>query len=160
MNELHQGRAERVHLRMSSALSRVDVSSVLFFLGILLAVGALQERGVLAALAQAMDQTFSSKSVIIYIIGLLSAVVDNVPLVAAGMGMWDMSAFPMDNTLWEMLAYCSGTGGSILIIGSVAGVVVMGMERIDFLWYIKRISLSALTGYTAGFLVYIMLNPL
>ena len=89
-------------------------------------MGALQERGVLAALAKTMDQTFSSKPFIIYIIGLLSAVMDNVPLVAAGMGMWDMSAFPMDNSLWEMLAYCAGTGGSILIIGSVAGVVVMG----------------------------------
>jgi Na+/H+ antiporter NhaD/arsenite permease-like protein len=106
-----------------------------------------------------MDQTFDSKPFIIYIIGLLSAVVDNVPLVAAGMGMWDMSAFPMDNSLWEMLAYCAGTGGSILIIGSVAGVVVMGMEKIDFLWYIRRVSLSALAGYTAGFLVYIILNP-
>ncbi len=157
---LHQGKADRVHLRMSSALSRVDISSVLFFLGILLAVGALQERGVLAALAHTMDQAFSSKPLIIYIIGLLSAVVDNVPLVAAGMGMWDMSAFPMDNSLWEMLAYCSGTGGSILIIGSVAGVVVMGMEKIDYLWYMRRISLSALAGYTAGFLVYIALNPL
>ncbi|MCB8994246.1 MAG: sodium:proton antiporter NhaD [Bacteroidales bacterium] len=156
----HKGKDERKHLRLGSALSRVDLSSVLFFLGILLAVGALQERGILTSLAQGMDKTFSDKRIIIYIIGLLSAVVDNVPLVASGMGMWNLTDFPADNALWEMLAYCAGTGGSILIIGSAAGVVVMGMEKIEFFWYVKRVSLYALLGYTAGFLVYISMNTI
>ena len=101
----------------------------------------------------------SDKRIIIYIIGLLSAVVDNVPLVAAGMGMYDISLYPVDNSLWEMLAFCAGTGGSVLIIGSAAGVVVMGMEKIEFFWYAKRISLNALIGYSAGFLAYILMFP-
>ena len=157
---IHKGKPERNHLRISSALSRIDISSVLFFLGILLAVGALEEKGILTSLAQAMDHTFSDKRIIIYIIGGLSAIIDNVPLVAAGMGMWDLSAFHPDHPLWEMLAYCAGTGGSILIIGSAAGVVVMGMEKIEFFWYVKRVSLTALAGYTAGFLLYIAMNTM
>ena len=101
----------------------------------------------------------SDKRIIIYIIGLLSAVIDNVPLVAAGMGMYDISIYPIDNSLWEMLAFCAGTGGSVLIIGSAAGVVVMGMEKIEFFWYAKRISLLALIGYTAGFITYLLMYP-
>ncbi len=94
------------------------------------------------------------------ILGLLSAVIDNVPLVAATMGMYDLSIYPTDHYFWEFLAYCSGTGGSALIIGSAAGVAVMGMEKIDFLWYLKKVTLFSLLGYAAGALVYIAMQPL
>ena len=87
----------------------------------------------------------------------MSAVIDNVPLVAAGMGMYDPAVYPVDSSLWEMLAFCAGTGGSVLIIGSAAGVVVMGMEKIEFFWYLKRISFLALAGYTAGFVTYVLM---
>ena len=156
---IHSSHSERQHLRISHALTRIDISSVLFFLGILLAVGSLQSAGILKELAAGLDNMTSDKRIIIYIIGLLSAVVDNVPLVAAGMGMYDISLYPVDNSLWEMLAFCAGTGGSVLIIGSAAGVVVMGMEKIEFFWYAKRISLNALIGYSAGFLAYILMFP-
>ncbi len=154
---MHSRYEERRHLRINEALSRIDISSVLFFLGILLAVGALQSAGILKSLAAGLDHAFADKRLIIYIIGLMSAVIDNVPLVAAGMGMYDVSVFPIDNSLWEMLAFCAGTGGSVLIIGSAAGVVVMGMEKIEFFWYLKRVSLLALIGYSAGFLTYILM---
>jgi len=156
---IHSSYPERQHLRISHALTKIDISSVLFFLGILLAVGALQSEGILGKLAAGLDSLTGDKRIIIYIIGLLSAIVDNVPLVAAGMGMYDISIYPIDNPLWEMLAFCAGTGGSVLIIGSAAGVVVMGMEKIEFFWYAKRISLNALIGYTSGFLAYILMNP-
>ncbi len=155
---IHHGKKDQQHLTIGSALSRIDISSVLFFLGILLAVGALQHKGILNSFATDLDKTFSDKRVIIYIIGILSAVIDNVPLVAAGMGMWNLSAFPIDNHTWEMLAYCAGTGGSVLIIGSAAGVVVMGMEKIEFFWYLRKVSLTALFGYTAGHITYILIN--
>ncbi len=154
---MHSRHEERRHLRINEALSRIDISSVLFFLGILLAVGALQSAGILKSLAAGLDHAFADKRLIIYIIGLMSAVIDNVPLVAAGMGMYDVSVFPIDNSLWEMLAFCAGTGGSVLIIGSAAGVVVMGMEKIEFFWYLKRVSLLALIGYSVGFLTYILM---
>jgi len=156
---IHSSHPERQHLRISHALTRIDISSVLFFLGILLAVGALQSAGLLEKLASGLDAMTGDKRVIAYIIGILSAIVDNVPLVAAGMGMYDISVYPVDNSLWEMLAFCAGTGGSILIIGSAAGVVVMGMEKIEFFWYAKRMSLNALIGYSAGFLTYILMFP-
>ncbi|MEZ5000204.1 MAG: sodium:proton antiporter NhaD [Bacteroidales bacterium] len=156
---IHSSHEDRQHLRISHALTRIDISSVLFFLGILLAVGSLQSAGILKNLATGLDNLTSDKRVIVYVIGLLSAVIDNVPLVAAGMGMYDLSVFPIDHSLWEMLAFCAGTGGSVLVIGSAAGVVVMGMEKLEFFWYAKRISLTALLGYTAGFLTYIILYP-
>jgi Na+/H+ antiporter NhaD/arsenite permease-like protein len=154
---VHSRYNERDHLRIGHALSRIDISSVLFFLGILLAVGTLQSAGILKSLATGLGNAISDERIIVYIIGLLSAVVDNVPLVAAGMGMYDLATYPMDHHFWEMLAYCAGTGGSVLIIGSAAGVVVMGMEKIEFFWYLKRISLTALAGYTAGFISYVLL---
>ena len=154
---MHSRYEERRHLRLSHALSRIDISSVLFFLGILLAVGALQSAGILKSLAAGLDHAIADKRLIIYIIGLMSAVIDNVPLVAAGMGMYDISLYPVDNGIWEMLAFCAGTGGSVLIIGSAAGVVVMGMEKIEFFWYLKRVSLLALLGYSAGFITYIFM---
>lgn len=139
----------------SGALSRIDSSSVLFFLGILLAVGALESMHLLTAFATWLDQTVGSQSVIVTLIGMLSAIIDNVPLVAASMGMYSLADFPTDSFIWEYLAYCAGTGGSILIIGSAAGVAVMGMEKIDFIWYLKRVSLIAMLGYFAGAFTYL-----
>jgi len=147
--------AARRPLSASSALSRIDSSSILFFLGILLAVGALESMHILGTFSAWLDATVGSQSVIVTLIGMLSAVIDNVPLVAASMGMYDISTYPMDSFIWEYLAYCAGTGGSILIIGSAAGVAVMGMEKIDFIWYLRRISIIALIGYFAGAFAYL-----
>ncbi len=138
------------------ALSKIDTSSVLFFLGILLAISALESAHILTHVAQWLDSTLGNMKLIVFIIGLLSAVVDNVPLVAASMGMYDMSVYPTDHWMWAFMAYCAGTGGSALIIGSAAGVAVMGMEKIDFMWYAKKISLYALMGYIAGAAVYLL----
>lgn len=124
--------------------------SILFFLGILVAIAALQSTGQLASMAQAMNKSIGNTNVIVICIGLLSAVVDNVPLVAASMGMYDLQSFPMDHPFWIFLAYAAGTGGSALIIGSAAGVAAMGMQNISFFWYLKNISWLALIGYFAG----------
>ena len=126
----------------------------------LLAVAALESMTTLHHFAEWLDKTVGSQSVIITLIGLLSAVIDNVPLVAASMGMYSLDAYPMDHFIWEYLAYCAGTGGSILIIGSAAGVAVMGMEKIDFIWYMKRISLIAMLGYFAGCGSYLLIYQL
>jgi Na+/H+ antiporter NhaD/arsenite permease-like protein len=146
---------ERHPYTPAHALSKIDTSSVLFFLGILIAIGALEATHLLTSLAEWMSATIGNLDIIVFAIGLASAVIDNVPLVAATMGMYSMDAFPQDSKLWEFLAYCAGTGGSVLIIGSAAGVAVMGMEKIDFVWYIKRISLLALIGYIGGALAYL-----
>ena len=131
------------------------MSSIVFFIGILLAVATLEHTHILAALAKWLDQTVGRQDVIVMIIGLVSAIVDNVPLVAASMGMYSLAQYPPDSFLWEFLAYCAGTGGSILIIGSAAGVAAMGMEKIDFFWYVRRIGGLALMGYLGGaFVVY------
>ena len=143
----------------AGALTRIDVPSVLFFLGILLAVGALQSMEILSHFANWLDETIGDQRIIITLIGILSSIVDNVPLVAASMGMYDMSVYYQDHLIWEYLAYCAGTGGSILIIGSAAGVAIMGMEKIDFIWYIKRISLLAMLGYFAGAIIYLIIQP-
>ena len=132
------------------ALRKADVPSVLFFLGILVAISALESTHQLRDLAQFMDDKIGNLSVIVMSIGLLSAIVDNVPLVAAGMGMYDMVTYPADHYFWSFLAYCAGTGGSLLIIGSAAGVAAMGMEKIDFIWYLKNISFLGLLGYLGG----------
>jgi Na+/H+ antiporter NhaD/arsenite permease-like protein len=105
-----------------------------------------------------MNDRIGNLPVIVTGIGLLSAIVDNVPLVAASMGMYDLTTYPMDHFLWEYMAYCAGTGGSILIIGSAAGVAAMGMEKISFIWYLKKISLYALMGYLGGAAVYLFLQ--
>jgi Na+/H+ antiporter NhaD/arsenite permease-like protein len=141
------------------ALSKIDTSSVLFFLGILLAISALETMNILRVTAEWLNDSVGNMKVIVYLIGILSAIVDNVPLVAASMGMYDLNTYPMDHWMWEMMAYCAGTGGSILIIGSAAGVAVMGMERINFIWYFKKISLLAFLGYTAGAIVYLLIYP-
>jgi len=148
------------HYTVAGALSRIDVPSVLFFLGILMAVGALESMLLLQSFAQFLSSTFGDNKIIITLIGLLSAIVDNVPLVAASMGMYSMDVYPQDHLIWEYLAYCAGTGGSILIIGSAAGVAVMGMEKIDFVWYLKRISLIARLGYASGAGLYLVLQSL
>jgi len=139
------------------ALSKVDTSSVLFFLGILLAIGALESFGYLNSLAVFLENTLGNQYLIVTIIGLASSVVDNVPLVAASMGMYHLADFPLDHSMWEYLAFCAGTGGSILIIGSAAGVAVMGMEKIEFIWYAKKIGILALLGYFAGAATYLLL---
>jgi len=158
-NKKHEDRSS---LSVLSVLRKIDTSSVLFFLGILLAVAALQEVGHLGILATTLDQTFHGDNgifIINILIGLLSAIVDNVPLVAAAQGMYtEMTGlYVAGGAFWEFLAYCAGTGGSILIIGSAAGVAVMGLERIDFIWYLKRVSMLALLGYLAGGFVYILM---
>ena len=147
-------------LNASAILQKVDVSSVLFFLGILMAVACLQTAGHLGHLSVALDK-IGNIYIINIVIGLLSAIVDNVPLVAAAIGMYpiaDLGSFGVDGAFWEMLAYCAGTGGSILIIGSAAGVAVMGMEKIDFIWYLKKISLWALLGYLAGAGTFVLIS--
>jgi NhaD family Na+/H+ antiporter len=155
---VHYKHEERTHLRVPHILTRVDVSGVLFFLGILLAVSSLEVIGVLKEAAVWLSDKLPTESTLAFLIGIISAVIDNVPLVAATMGMFDLSAYPQDSRLWEMIAYAAGTGGSILVIGSAAGVAYMGLEKVDFLWYFKRISLLALIGYVAGFASYFLFN--
>ena len=155
---IHSGKdeAEKGELSVVHALRKVDAASILFFLGILLAISALQSMGTLAQLAGWLDRTVGNITVVGISIGFLSAVVDNVPLVAAAQGMYTLEQYPTDHFFWELLAYCAGTGGSALIIGSAAGVAAMGMERIDFLWYLRHVSWLAILGYLAGALVYVV----
>lgn len=137
-------------------LKKIDTSSILFFLGILLAVGTLGSTGVLGHVAAWLETNVGNMQVVALIVGLLSAVVDNVPLVAGGIEMWTTDEFPVDSTFWLFLAYCAGTGGSCLIIGSAAGVAAMGIEKIDFIWYVKRVSMFALVGYLGGAGVFVI----
>ncbi len=165
------------HATVVSVLKRVEITSVLFFLGILLAVASLSTAGHLADTAKFLDNTFSNIYIVNVLIGLLSSVVANVPLVAGAMKMYPLipdaqlvgltgqalaskSAFVQDGSFWHFLAYCAGTGGSCLIIGSAAGVAAMGMEKIPFFWYLKRISWLALIGYLAGAGVYIAIHTM
>lgn len=142
------------------ALRKIDTPSILFFFGILVSIAALQSAGILSSVAEWMSLTIANDNLIVLSLGMLSAVVDNVPLVAAVQGMYSLSDYPTDHYFWEFLAYCTGTGGSILIIGSAAGVAAMGMERISFFWYLKKISLLALLGYLSGAIVYILQHNL
>ncbi len=148
---------EKSSISILKALERIDMPSILFFLGILLAVGALQSFGTLNDLAGFMNNAIGNNTIIITLIGLLSAIVDNVPLVAAMQGMYSLDQYPTDHFFWEYLAYCAGTGGSILIIGSAAGVAIMGIEKVPFFWYVKRISVLALLGFLSGALVCVLL---
>ena len=155
---------EKSRLSVIGVLKKVDTPTIFFFLGILLAVAGLQSAGQLNIVANYLETTFSGENkvyIINLIVGLLSALVDNVPLVAGAMGMYDIGAiqegvlaYPQDHLFWEFLAYCAGTGGSVLIIGSAAGVAVMGILKIDFIWYLKKISFLALIGYLAGAATY------
>lgn len=154
---LHRDRddAMKERLTLVSALSRIDLASITFFIGILLAVATLEHTHILAAAAESLDRAIGRLDIIVLLIGFVSAIVDNVPLVAASMGMYSLERYPTDSLLWEFLAYCSGTGGSILVIGSAAGVAAMGLENIAFGWYLRRISGLALLGYLAGALVFL-----
>ena len=147
---------EKKPLTLAHALTQIDMASIVFFIGILLAVATLEHTHVLEMLAGWLDQHVGRQDVIVVALGLLSAIVDNVPLVAASMGMYSLAQYPTDSFLWEFIAYCAGTGGSILIIGSAAGVAAMGLEKIHFFWYVKRISGLALLGYLGGAAVYIV----
>ena len=147
----------RGDLMVTSVLRRIDLPSVLFFLGILVAVAGLQVAGHLTLLAQTLDRTLGNVYLINSAIGVLSSIVDNVPLVAAAMGMYPMTQYHVDHPFWELLAYCAGTGGSILIIGSAAGVASMGILGIDFLWYMRRMAFPAALGYFGGIIVFWLL---
>lgn len=146
---------EPMRLRVASALEKVDTPSLLFFLGILLAVGALGEIGALHWSAQALDQHIGNLDLVVFLLGILSAIIDNVPLVAAAIEMYPLEQFPTDHRLWEFMAYAAGVGGNLLIIGSAAGVIAMGMERIEFFWYLRRIAWVAFLGYLLGALLYV-----
>ncbi len=147
---------EKGALSVVHALRKIDAASVLFFLGILVAISALQSAGMLKEMAVWLANAIGNENVIVVAIGLLSSIVDNVPLVAAAQGMYSLEQYPTDHSFWLFLAYCAGTGGSALIIGSAAGVAAMGMEQINFIWYLKKISLLALLGYFAGVGVYLL----
>lgn len=153
-----QEEQERYYLSPAYALRKIDSPSILFFLGILLSIAVLERVGILTSLAGFMDDKIGNQNVIVIVMGLLSSIVDNVPLMAAAQGMYPLSKFPVDDNLWQFLAYCTGTGGSILIIGSAAGVAVMGMAKMNFFWYLKNISWVALIGYAAGAATFILMK--
>jgi Na+/H+ antiporter NhaD/arsenite permease-like protein len=146
---------DKDNLSVVYALRKIDTPSILFFLGILIAISALDAAGLLSSFAQFLDQSIGNQNFIVMIIGLFSAIVDNVPLVAATTGMYDLHQYPTDHSFWQFLAYSTGTGGSVLIIGSAAGVAAMGMEKMDFFWYLKKISWLALIGFLSGAIVYV-----
>ncbi|MCX8481425.1 MAG: SLC13 family permease, partial [Sediminibacterium sp.] len=147
---------ETKKLTVKYALEKIDTPSILFFLGILLAVSALQSMGILKQFALYLDNSIGNMYIIGSILGVISSIVDNVPLVAAAQGMYDLQTYPTNHSFWEFIALTTGTGGSMIIIGSAAGVAAMGIEKIDFLWYLKKISWIAFVGFLAGILVFII----
>lgn len=147
---------DREHMRMPAVLSRIDFSGVLFFFGILMTVAAFEAAGILHNLAFWLNTKISNPNLVPIAIGLVSAVVDNIPLVAASMGMYELSQFPVDAPFWQLIAFCAGTGGSILIIGSAAGVAFLNMEKVPFFWYLRKIGFSAAAGYFAGIGAYLL----
>lgn len=157
---LHTGKSIDIksEYSISGALSRIDLPSILFFLGLLLSVGALEANGDLSRLASWIDSVTSSYNLVVILIGLLSSIIDNVPLVAAAMGMFSLDRFPTDHNFWLFLSYCSGTGGSALVIGSAAGVAAMGIARVNFFWYLKRITPAAILGFFAGAGVFLVIS--
>jgi Na+/H+ antiporter NhaD/arsenite permease-like protein len=159
---IHSGKTddEKGLLSVSHALRKIDTPSILFFFGILMAIASLEAIKVLPELAQQLNNALGSLENVAIGIGFLSAIFDNVPLVAALQGMYSLEVYPTDHYFWELLAYCAGTGGSCLIIGSAAGVAVMGMEKIDFFWYLKKISWVAVIGYLSGALFFIFQHNL
>eukprot|EP00549_Striatella_unipunctata_P010692 CAMPEP_0118688334 /NCGR_PEP_ID=MMETSP0800-20121206/8863_1 /TAXON_ID=210618 ORGANISM="Striatella unipunctata, Strain CCMP2910" /NCGR_SAMPLE_ID=MMETSP0800 /ASSEMBLY_ACC=CAM_ASM_000638 /LENGTH=748 /DNA_ID=CAMNT_0006585583 /DNA_START=96 /DNA_END=2344 /DNA_ORIENTATION=- len=152
---IHMGEEDEEGLRVPAALSKLDTAGILFFLGILMSIGVLDKSGILKDLAVFLDNTLPSQDIIATVIGLASALIDNVPLVAATMGMYDIAEFGTDDKLWQLIALCAGTGGSILVIGSASGVALMGLEKVDFIWYAKNVSVGAAVGYFAGILTYL-----
>lgn len=157
---IHYGESERQRLKVPQALSRIDTQGALFFLGILLSVSSLEAAGILRELANYLDAHIPSTELIASSIGVVSAIIDNVPLVAATMGMYDLSSFPQDSEFWQLVAFCAGTGGSMLVIGSAAGVAFMGMEKVDFFWYMRKVSGFAFAGYAAGIASYLAVHNL
>lgn len=155
---LHHKHENRQHLRVPAVLTKVDTSSILFFLGILLCINALEASGLLQEVANWLDRTVKSQTAIATVLGILSSIIDNVPLVAATMGMYPLADYPTDSPLWQMIAYAAGTGGSMLVIGSSSGVAIMGLEKIDFISYFKKMTIPVLIGYLAGMGVYIILS--
>jgi Na+/H+ antiporter NhaD/arsenite permease-like protein len=157
---IHSGKdiVDKDTLSVNYAIRKIDTPSILFFLGILISVAALQSAGVLKEVADYLSNQIGNTKAIVASLGILSAIVDNVPLVAAAQGMYSLTEFPLDHPFWQFMAYCTGTGGSILIIGSAAGVAAMGLTKIEFFWYLKKISLWALLGYLSGALTYIAIN--
>ncbi len=155
---MHRGKNEQEKglLSVNHAIRKIDTPSILFFLGILLSIAALQHSGVLHSAAIAIQQKMSNLFVLHGFIGVLSSVVDNVPLVAAVQGMYSLEQYPTDHLFWNLLAYCAGTGGSLLIIGSAAGVAAMGIEKIPFMWYLKKIGWLALISYLSGLLIFVL----
>ena len=152
---IHLGEEESEELKVPAALSKLDISGILFFLGILMSIGVLDKSGLLKQLAVALSENLPSLDIIATVIGLASALIDNVPLVAATMGMYDLADYGTDDRLWQLIALCAGTGGSILIIGSASGVALMGLEKVDFLWYARKVSVGAAVGYFAGIATYL-----
>ncbi|KAK4405198.1 Sodium/proton antiporter 1 [Sesamum angolense] len=157
---IHYGESERQQLKVPQALSRIDTQGALFFLGILLSVSSLEAAGILREIANYLDAHIPNIELIASSIGVVSAIIDNVPLVAATMGMYDLSSFPRDSEFWQLVAYCAGTGGSMLVIGSAAGVAFMGMEKVDFFWYLRKVSGFAFAGYAAGIAAYLAVHNL
>jgi len=157
---IHSGKdtMDKDNLSVNFAIRKIDTPSILFFLGILISVAALQSAGTLKEMADYLNQQIGDQKLIVVVLGGLSAIIDNVPLVAATQGMYSLSEFPTDHPFWLFLAYCSGTGGSMLIIGSAAGVAAMGLTKIEFFWYLKKVSLWALLGYLAGAAVYVLMS--
>ncbi len=156
LSHQHQPEVHQTRFALKTILTQIDMSCLLFFTGLLLSVAVLEHSHILASLAHGLDQTVGRMDVIVTLMGLLSALVDNVPLVAAIMAMYSLTNYPTDSFLWTFTAYCAGTGGSILIIGSAAGVAAMGLEKISFGWYFKNISALALAGYLTGAFVFVV----
>lgn len=152
---IHMGEEGEKSLKVPAALAKLDISGILFFLGILMSIGVLDKSGLLKQLAVFLSDNLPSLDIIATVIGLASALIDNVPLVAATMGMYDLTDYATDDRLWQLIALCAGTGGSILIIGSASGVALMGLEKVDFLWYAKKVSIGAAVGYFAGIAAYL-----
>ncbi|KAF3435468.1 hypothetical protein FNV43_RR22557 [Rhamnella rubrinervis] len=157
---IHGGESERQRFKVPQALSRIDTQGVLFFLGILLSVSSLEPAGILQELANYLDAHISNVELIASAIGVVSAFIDNVPLVAATMGMYDLTSVPQDSEFWQLVALCASTGGSMMIIGSAAGVAFMGMEKVDFFWYLRKVSGFAIAGYAAGIATYLAVHNL
>lgn len=149
---------EKHYFSVAATVQKIDTPSILFFLGILLAVAAMQTNGSLGVVGKTLDGTFNDFYIVNSLLGLLSSIIDNVPLVAGAMGMYSLEMYPQDHEFWTLLAYCAGTGGSVLIIGSAAGIAAMGILKVDFLWYLKHISWLALIGYLSGIALYMVLN--
>jgi Na+/H+ antiporter NhaD/arsenite permease-like protein len=157
---IHMGEEGEEELKVPASLAKLDTAGILFFLGILMSIGVLDKSGLLKELAVFLSNNLPSLDIIATVIGLASALIDNVPLVAATMGMYDLADYGTDDRLWQLIALCAGTGGSILVIGSASGVALMGLEKVDFLWYAKKVSIGAAIGYFAGIATYLVQNAI